>query len=468
MGLELAPDAKQLLAERGYDPVHGRPAAAPYDPARDRGHAVGEDPLRRAPRRRRSSRSTIEGEGDDAEVHLRRRGRPTPGARLGGRDRRPIQNWYGPRPTRPPCERHVLARGLPHLIARSSWPRHDEVVLHCVELRQVLSKRAARALPCGRTTAPWGVVLKINSGLTRTAHAGSSRPGRSRRGGSRASRGMRAREQPVQVAWRHRCVCVTRRNARSPRLQRRRSPRRGPGEPHRPPHPLRRAGAQAARRGADGRRPLAVPDAWPTTSSPTASSWCGCAAPWRSAAWRSSASTAPAAATRRRPAPTGPSPSATATRWRWPRSWRSCCRTTSGSAASPPSRSAGAATGPPTCTPSPPAGWSGSPASCAASTASPARPSGSASSRGPAACWRPPSRRWSASCGIDSEHLGVCLDACHLACGAEEPGAALRGLARPAPRWSSSATCTTTASGGSSPAPARSSRTPSPRCSPAR
>nr|WP_062336954.1 TIM barrel protein [Herbidospora sakaeratensis] len=34
-------------------------------------------------------------------------------------------------------------------------------------------------------------------------------------------------------------------------------------------------------------------------------------------------------------------------------------------------------------------------------------------------------------CGIDSEHLGVCLDACHLTCGgAEEPGKALRGLAQ--------------------------------------
>jgi sugar phosphate isomerase/epimerase len=32
-------------------------------------------------------------------------------------------------------------------------------------------------------------------------------------------------------------------------------------------------------------------------------------------------------------------------------------------------------------------------------------------------------------CGIDSEHLGVCLDACHLAGGSEGPGAALRGLA---------------------------------------
>ena len=31
--------------------------------------------------------------------------------------------------------------------------------------------------------------------------------------------------------------------------------------------------------------------------------------------------------------------------------------------------------------------------------------------------------------GIDSEHLGVCLDACYLAGGAEEAGAALRGMA---------------------------------------
>ncbi|WP_214107413.1 sugar phosphate isomerase/epimerase family protein [Acrocarpospora catenulata] len=33
-------------------------------------------------------------------------------------------------------------------------------------------------------------------------------------------------------------------------------------------------------------------------------------------------------------------------------------------------------------------------------------------------------------CGIDSEHLGVCLDVCHLSCGPEEPEAALRGLAQ--------------------------------------
>ncbi|MFI0420155.1 TIM barrel protein [Spongiactinospora sp. 9N601] len=32
--------------------------------------------------------------------------------------------------------------------------------------------------------------------------------------------------------------------------------------------------------------------------------------------------------------------------------------------------------------------------------------------------------------GIDSKHLGVCLDACHLAGGPEEPGTALRELAR--------------------------------------
>jgi sugar phosphate isomerase/epimerase len=33
-------------------------------------------------------------------------------------------------------------------------------------------------------------------------------------------------------------------------------------------------------------------------------------------------------------------------------------------------------------------------------------------------------------CGIDSEHLGICLDACHLSCGHEEPGAALRDIAK--------------------------------------
>ncbi len=46
MAIELRPEAKDLLSQRGYDPVLGRPAAAPHDPAGDRGQPVREDPVR--------------------------------------------------------------------------------------------------------------------------------------------------------------------------------------------------------------------------------------------------------------------------------------------------------------------------------------------------------------------------------------------------------------------------------------
>ena len=49
MGIELAPDGQGAAGRARVRPGAGRPAAAPHDPARDRGHPVGEDPLRRAP-----------------------------------------------------------------------------------------------------------------------------------------------------------------------------------------------------------------------------------------------------------------------------------------------------------------------------------------------------------------------------------------------------------------------------------
>ena len=48
MGIELTPAAKVLLADEGLRPGPGCPAAAPDHPARHRGRAVGEDPVRRA------------------------------------------------------------------------------------------------------------------------------------------------------------------------------------------------------------------------------------------------------------------------------------------------------------------------------------------------------------------------------------------------------------------------------------
>nr|BFE84608.1 hypothetical protein GCM10020093_072090 [Planobispora longispora] len=65
-------------------------------------------------------------------------------------------------------------------------------------------------------------------------------------------------------------------------------------------------------------------------------------------------------------------------------------------------------------------------------------------------------------CDIDSEHLGVCLDACHLAGGGEEPGRPCAAWPRRERPWSSSATSTTTwaTPARNSPAPARCWRTP--------
>ncbi len=47
MGIELTQSAKDAARQEGLRPRAGCPAAAPHDPARDRGRAVREDPLRR-------------------------------------------------------------------------------------------------------------------------------------------------------------------------------------------------------------------------------------------------------------------------------------------------------------------------------------------------------------------------------------------------------------------------------------
>ncbi len=78
MGIELKPAAKELLSAARVRPGARRAAAPPDDPAGDRGHAVREDPVRRAPagvdrdRRHRGHRR-------GGEVHLQQ----PPEARLG-------------------------------------------------------------------------------------------------------------------------------------------------------------------------------------------------------------------------------------------------------------------------------------------------------------------------------------------------------------------------------------------------
>ena len=78
MGLELTSDGQGAAGQEGLRPGARRAAAAPHDPARDRGPAVGEDPVRRAhagpDRRRRHRAGRPDEEGRSGEVHLPRRG----------------------------------------------------------------------------------------------------------------------------------------------------------------------------------------------------------------------------------------------------------------------------------------------------------------------------------------------------------------------------------------------------------
>jgi hypothetical protein len=89
MGIELTPPTKVLLATKGYDPVLGARPLRPHDPARHRGPALREDPLRRAacgPDRGRGRR----GHGRERPVRVPRR--------LEGRRRAGDASGRGPPP----------------------------------------------------------------------------------------------------------------------------------------------------------------------------------------------------------------------------------------------------------------------------------------------------------------------------------------------------------------------------------
>ena len=78
MGLELTDNAKKWLANKGWDPVHGCPSAAPDHPARDRGLALGADPLQRAAARSDRGRRHRRRPGDveTTKLTFTRRGKP--------------------------------------------------------------------------------------------------------------------------------------------------------------------------------------------------------------------------------------------------------------------------------------------------------------------------------------------------------------------------------------------------------
>ena len=64
------PGREGAAGEEGLRPGAGRAAVAPHDPARDRGRAVGEDPLRRADRRADRRRGRRARRRREADVHL--------------------------------------------------------------------------------------------------------------------------------------------------------------------------------------------------------------------------------------------------------------------------------------------------------------------------------------------------------------------------------------------------------------
>ena len=70
------PPPRRCSPKKGYDPVARCPAAAAHHPARDRGRAVGEDPLRRAGRR--PDRGGRHRAGDDGKQMFTFRGEPKP------------------------------------------------------------------------------------------------------------------------------------------------------------------------------------------------------------------------------------------------------------------------------------------------------------------------------------------------------------------------------------------------------
>ena len=123
MAIELRPAAKDLLSAARLRPGARGPAAAPHDPAGDRGQPVREDPVRRAAAgadRRRGRR----GQRGDRQVHLQRR----PQARRGGRraragDGERAGRQQGRRGGQFDGQRRDPGRRRHRLRRRVAWPR---------------------------------------------------------------------------------------------------------------------------------------------------------------------------------------------------------------------------------------------------------------------------------------------------------------------------------------------------------
>ncbi len=105
MGIELTLAAKELLAERGYDPAMGARPLRRTIQSRGRGSAQREDPLRRAPTRA-DRRGRRRGFRSDSHLHPHRDRQGDPSRRPAGRGRgccrRGRRRLSGGPPRRPP------------------------------------------------------------------------------------------------------------------------------------------------------------------------------------------------------------------------------------------------------------------------------------------------------------------------------------------------------------------------------
>ena len=217
--LELSEAAKDLLVEKGWDPVDGRPSAAPGDPALHRGPAGGlraplagavrVDRAGRAQRRRRDQRrlggARGQALGDRARSAADAGRRRRRGWLWRGRRARRLPRSRPPRTLRPTpssARRHTVlrrARALAwarrRLNARRLMPRATTIHV-CSACGHETPRWAGRCPGCGE----WNTMVEQPAaarGLGRPRVAARARPPRGR---GRAGRARRRRRQRAAAA----------------------------------------------------------------------------------------------------------------------------------------------------------------------------------------------------------------------------------------------------------------------------
>ena len=185
LGLELTQAAKTLLADKGYDPTLGRPAAAPSHPAPGRGPAVRAPALEGVPGRR--------------DHHRRRRGRPRVGHRREGHHL-PVD-----RGLRAPAGR--AGRGRPDRVVRSplrrGHPAPGGVLVPTTAGALRCPPCPSRRLPPRRAGARLAAVALVRPAQRLPGEGAGGHQGRARRLGHRHGGGRPRSPTP----WRRWATC---------------------------------------------------------------------------------------------------------------------------------------------------------------------------------------------------------------------------------------------------------------------